>query len=435
MLGGGYVSVWAYRSIVRRLRAQLADGRVAITIVCPLEHHYFHGWTAETLTGILREEGQESPLSEILPQAHLLRGQAVAVDTATNTVAVELADGSRQSLGYDHLLLGIGSTDSSAVAGTREWGYQIKARDAFQRTQQAIQNLVRQAATESAEVARRTLTFTVAGGGFTGVELATNLVEYVGVLKKQYPSLWFVQPRVRLVHSGDRVLSALQPDYGRLIAYAERTMAEYGIEIIANRRIVRVTPNGAFLDDDTFLPSRMVISTVGQSRIRLSGTESMARDAMERVITNTYQQIPGHPNVWGGGDACHVKFRQTEEPCPANALWAIKHGEYVGRNIARAIKGQALRPFTYPGLGQAASLGLGKGIAELYGIPFTGALAWVMRWFFFLYFMPSRRRMVGALSDWLFLLFRRQRKGLWLNQPAKVGRTSPLTQAVPELYG
>ena len=174
----------------------------------------------------------------------------------------------------------------------------------------------------------------------------------------------------------------------------------------------------------------MVISTVGQSRIRLAGTESMERDPMQRLYTNAYQQIPTHPNIWGGGDACHVKHHTSRQACPANALWAIKHGEYVGRNIARAIKGQPLRPFTYPGLGQSASLGLGKGITELYGIQFTGALAWVMRWFFFHYFMPSRRTMRSAVGDWLFLAVRRQRKGLLVS---RLEATSDYSLPMPAL--
>lgn len=117
------------------------------------------------------------------------------------------------------------------------------------------------------------------------------------MLKIPYPSLATVEPQVRLVHRGDRILPALQSRFNGLITYAEKTLASYGIEIIANRKLTRVRPNGAFLDDESFLPSRMVISTVGQRRIRLTGTESMARDVPQRLYTNAYQQVLGHANV------------------------------------------------------------------------------------------------------------------------------------------
>ena len=430
LIGGGYVSVWAYRSLVKRLRFQLADGRVDITVICPNTHHAFHGWTAETLTSILQEKNQVSPLADIMPNARLVRGQATAIDTVTNTVHVRLPGGSQQiKITYDHLLLGTGAFDSEAVEGIQQYGYQIKAHDAFQQTKQTIQSLVKRAANEHPAMARNLLTFTVAGAGFTGVELATNLVEYVGILKKQYPSLATINPQVRLVHTGDRVLPTLQPTYGRLVKHAEKIIAQYGIELLNNRRLTQITPEGAFLSDGSFLPSSMVLSTVGQTRIQLPGTEGMVRDNLHRLYTNNYQQISGYTTIWGGGDACHIKHYQTGEACPANALWAIKHGDYVGRNIARAIKGQPLKPFTYRGLGQSASFGVGKGIAELHGIQFTGALAWLMRWFFFNYFMPSRMVMLRGLSDWLFLALRGQRKGLWLEQQAAATESSLVLQA------
>lgn len=417
LLGGGYVSVWAYRSLVRRVRTAIDNGDVQITVICPNTHHAFHGWTAETLTGILREQSQASPLADLMPKARLIQGVATAVDTVAQVVNVALTDGTRQVIPYDHLLLGLGAFDSEAIPGIRTFGYQIKEPAAFRRTKQAIQELVVRAAAEPAVLAQQYLSFVVAGGGFTGVEIATNLAEYVNVLKAKYPTLQEVQPQIRLVHSGDRILPALQPAYNRLVRYAETTIASYGIELINSRRIVEINATGALLDDGQFLPARMVISTVGQSRLVLPGTEFMARDNQQRLITNEFQQIPGYTTIWGGGDACHVPYRQTSAPCPANALWAIKHGEYVGRNIARAIRGRRLKPFTYRGLGQSASLGLGKGISELYGLQFTGPLAWGMRWAFFHFFMPSRRVMVDALTDWAYLFRHRQRRALANNRP------------------
>lgn len=417
LLGGGYVTVWAYRSLVWRLWPELTDGRVELTVICPNTHHAFRGWTAETLTDILQEKNQISSLTELMPRARLIQGQATAIETGTKTIFVKLPDGSQQiKITYDHLLLGIGAFDSEAVEGIQQYGYQIKAQDAFLRTKAMIPALVQKAAKESPEMARNLLTFIVAGGGFAGVELATNLVEYINVLKKQYPSLQGIDPQLRLIHRRDRVLSALHGDHNRLVQYAEKVMAGYGIEVLNNRQIKKVVADGAYLQDGTFLPASMVLSTIGQSRIQLPGTELMMRDNLQRLYTNIYLQIPGYPTIWGGGDACHVKHFYSGEACPANALWAIKQGAYVGRNIARAVKGQSLEPFTYRGVGQSASLGIGKGIMEVYGVQFTGAIAWLMRWFLFTYFMPSRKVMLRGLGDWLFLAFRQQRKGLWLKQ-------------------
>lgn len=417
MLGGGYVTVNAYNSLVGRLRSQLNNGQVQITVVCPMEHHLFHGWTAESLTGIIQSKNQESPLAEIMPKAKLVLGKADEIDSVNNVVYVSMNDGSQCVLPYHHVLLGVGSFDSEDIKGIREYGYQVKGRDAFHQTKEKIQELIKTASQESPMLARQLLNFVVVGGGFTGVEIATNLTEFVNTIKKQYPSLKNIEPKVRLINSTERVLPSLQPRFKRLIRYTEKQISRYGIEVINNSRMKEVTPNGVFLEGGSFISGSMVLSTVGQSRIVLDGTEHFLRDAIQRLYTNKYLQIANQSNIWGGGDACHVKHPFTGEVCPSNALWAIKQGGHVGKNIARAVMDKNLKRFNYPGLGQSASLGLWKGITELYGIAFTGWLGWVMRWFFFHYFMPSRRIMFNCVGDWLYLFRTGKRKGLVMEQP------------------
>ncbi len=122
------------------------------------------------------------------------------------------------------------------------------------------------------------------------------------------------------------------------------------------------------------------------------------RDPRGRLVTRPDLSVVD--GVWAAGDAACVVHPTSGEPVPANALWAIKGGEHVGRNLARtAPAGAPTRPFAYRGLGQAASFGFGRSISELYGIPFTGWLAWVLRLTFFLRFMPSRRRAAQVAAD------------------------------------
>ena len=99
-----------------------------------------------------------------------------------------------------------------------------------------------------------------------------------------------------------------------------------------------------------------------------------------------------------------VRVARTRTPVPANALWAIKAGDHLGRNLARSVVGHRSTPFRYLGLGQAASFGVGHGVAELYGLPLTGWVAWVTRLAFFIRFMPSHANAVEALA---FLVSRR----------------------------
>jgi NADH:ubiquinone reductase (H+-translocating) len=251
----------------------------------------------------------------------------------------------------------------------------------------------------------RLLTLVIAGGGFSGVEMCAAMAELFAVAQRQSPVLGQARPRRVLVHAGHALLPQLRPRYRKLAGYAAARLAAYGVEVRLGIRLAAVTAEGALLSDGTAIVSDTVIATVGQGLRPLPGTEGLPRDAANRLLTDDALHVQGESHLWAGGDAAHVVHYRTGEPCPSNALWAIKHGERLGDNIARAIQGKQVRTFRYPGLGQAASLGIGKGAVELYGLQFTGWIGWLMRLGFFLYFMPSRRQALRFLSDWLLLPF------------------------------
>jgi len=417
LIGGGYASIWAYRSLVNELMIEMMMGMVQVKVICPEEFHFYHGWTAESLMGIIQDQNRMSPLKEIFKHAEIIKGKAVQIDVPSRTIHVEMNNGSKSVVVYDQLFIGIGATDTKTVEGLSEHGYLLKSHPAYLRSKMRLQWLISQAAATPSE-AQNYLRFVIAGCGFTGVEIASNLAEYIDGLKNQYPSLRNIKPLIYLVNSKAAILPELQSRFNGMRHYAEKTLVQYGVTIIHNRKICLVTSRGVFLNDGVFLESQMVISTIGQSRITLAGTENMERDPEKRIITNTFLQVKNHEEIWGAGDTVHVTHSKLLKACPSNALWAIKQGEHAGSNIARVILSQPPKPFTYKGLGQCASLGIGKGIGEIYGIPFTGRLAWIMRWLFFQYFMPSKKVMWQEIKDWFHLFLTGKRKELTMTKAA-----------------
>jgi NADH:ubiquinone reductase (H+-translocating) len=410
LVGGGYASIWAYRSIVHELLIEMMAGLVKIKVICPDDFHIFHGWTAESLTGIIGDQNRLSKLSEVFKYAELVKGKVVQIDDHSNIIYVDMNNGSRITILYDQILFGTGSTDSNSVEGLAKYAFCLKAENAYQNTKIQIQNLIRRSAETDCLRAQKILRFVIAGSGYTGVEIASNLAELIHAAKRQYPALIKVNPSIYLVNSKDDLLPGLQSGLRRMRNYSEKTLRKYGIEMLKRVKIIRVTERGAYLSDGSFIECEMVISTIGQSRIVLAGTEKMERDSEKRIITNSFLQVKNHPGIWGAGDSVHITHCKTKNPCPSNALWAIKQGEHAGKNMARAFLNQPLKPFNYKGLGQCASLGIGKGIGELYGIQFTGWLAWIIRWFFFQHYMPSKKVMWREITDWLYLFVSGKRK-------------------------
>jgi NADH dehydrogenase len=134
ILGGGYVSIWAYRSLVKHLSKEIRDRKVRIIVVCPEEFHYFHGWTAESLTCIIRDQDRMSPLKEVMPLAKFIQGRAEEIDESRNLVKISLGDGSTQQIQYDQLLIGTGSKDNTEVNGINQHAFQIKSHQELQQT-------------------------------------------------------------------------------------------------------------------------------------------------------------------------------------------------------------------------------------------------------------------------------------------------------------
>ncbi len=416
LIGGGYASIWAYRSIVNELLIEMMAGKIRIKVICPDEFHFFHGWTAESLMGIIGDQNRMSPLSDVFKYAEIIKGKVVQIDTVSQIIKVDVSNGPKCTIRYDHILLGFGSVDSSSIEGINEYACQLKSYHALMATKTRIHNQIRQAASANSYSAQELLRFVIAGCGYTGVEVAANLAEYIQILKKQFPSLQNIHPTIYLINSKEEILPGLNKNLARIRKYTEKILLRYGIVTMNNIRITRITERGAYLSDGSFVKSELIISTIGQSRIVLDGTEEMERDSEKRILTNPFLQVKNKCGIWGAGDAVNVTHSSTMKPCPSNALWAIKQGEHAGKNIVRSILKQPIKPFTYKGLGQCAGLGIGKGIGELYGMQFTGWVAWITRWLFFQHFMPSKKVMWREITDWAFLFIMGKRKYLNLTE-------------------
>jgi NADH:ubiquinone reductase (H+-translocating) len=388
VVGGGYTGVWAARRIARAARRG-----VVVTLVSDRPHHSFHGWTAEILTGHVRAEHARVPLSDLLPGVELVSGQVRHIDPRRRIVQVATADGTRE-LVCDHIVIGAGSRDASdRVPGLAEHAWSLKDAAGVQALGQHLGDVVHEAKTTDAATRQRLLTVVVAGGGFTGVEVATAIAQRLH--RDARPG---DVPRVVLAHSGDRALPSLRPRFARLADHAIALAEASGVEFLPNTHLLAARAEGADLGDAGFVPAATIVSAIGQTPVPLAGLEDLPRDASGRLVTDRFLAVA--PGVWAGGDGASVPHAYTGEACPANALWAIHHGIRIGDNVLRALADRRPRPFRFPGLGQGASLGVGHGVAELYGVPLTGWPAWLARWVFFHWFMPSRRVALAAAGEW-----------------------------------
>ncbi len=383
LIGGGYVSLFAYRSLRRAIRA----GRVRVTVVSADDHHNFHGFTGEVVAGHLPYRLTRSSLPSLLPSAEFVHGTVLRVDSGRRAVVVRPAGGAPDLIvGYDQLVVGAGGREPlDEIPGLRRHGFSLRAPGEFGR----FLNRLDEAAGGSEPVV-------IVGGGLAGVELAAAVAGRLRFQRRENG--------VVLVHPGADVLPDLAGGQPRLVATARRELRRLGVRVVPNTRVRAVDGGGVRLDDGSAIPAALVLATHGQRPIRIPGLGSLPRDDRARLITDPQLRVT--ENIWAAGDVARVVHPVTGEPVTANALWAIKAGAHLGRTLSRLAAGRRPRRFRYRGLGRAMSFGIGRSAAELYGVPICGVVGWVLRLAFFLRFMPRRRQALGVVAALASLPFR-----------------------------
>jgi NADH:ubiquinone reductase (H+-translocating) len=399
-LGGGWTAIYLARS----LKKAINRGDVELTIVSRDNFHTFHGFIAEMLTGKISPTNITSPSRRLFPPARFLNAEIKSVDVQQKTVTTSrLLDGKEMVMGYDHLVVALGSIDDlSRYPGIAQHALQLKTFADNFKVRNHLLAMLEMAESESDPAERqRLLTFLVVGGGFGGVEVATELMDYFRRLaRKEYAGIDPAEIRVLLVHSGERILPELAARQPKLIGYAEKTIAKGGVEVVTSTRISAATRDEAILSDGTVVPTRTIISSSGTALSPLLDLMPYERDERGRLVTDANVQVLGTDDVWAAGDCAAVPHPQGGT-CPAVAIYGMYGGRQIGRNILRRMEGKPLRPFTFAGLGDACSLGRRKAVSHLRGMRFYGLPAWILWRSFFWYFVPTWERKADIAFDWL----------------------------------
>lgn len=402
-LGGGYVAIF----LARALRKAVRRGEIDLTVVSRDNHHTFHGCVAEMLTGRIQPGQIVSPARRIFRPAKFHNAEITDIDLDAQTVTTSRAlDGREYTVPYDHLVVALGSVDDlSRYAGIAEHAFKLKTYAGCFQVRNHLLTMLELAEIEpDPEERRRLLTFVIAGGNYAGIEVASELVDYVHLLaKNEYPRLHAEEIRVIVVHSSESILPELRLHQPKLVRWAQRyldSLGPLGLEFRVKTRLAAATPEEAVLNTGERISTRTIISCTGIAQVPLLDTLDVPRDEHGRLITDAFTQVQGRDNVWAAGDCAAVPHPKGGT-CPPLGLYAMQVGRHVGRNILRGHRGKPLKPLSYTGIGDACSLGRRRAVAHLRGLRFTGITAWLVWRTFLIHYVPTWDRKVRLLLDWL----------------------------------
>jgi len=252
--------------------------------------------------------------------------------------------------------------------------------------------------TTDASARRRLLTFVVAGGGPTGVEMAGAISELIRlVLRKDYRDLDTNEVRVVLIEAAPHVLVQFVPSL-RLAAL--RSLQRKGVEVMLQTKVDTVTEYSVKLAGGQEIPAATVIWTAGVKASEISRTTGAPLIRQERVKVADTLQIPGHPVVFVIGDVAGAQHDGM--PLPMLIPVAMQAGRHVAASISDMVQGGGARAFHYKDPGIMATIGRNSAVAQLSWIHLSGFPGWVFWLVVHLVNVVSFRSRLVVLLNWAY---------------------------------
>lgn len=245
----------------------------------------------------------------------------------------------------------------------------------------------------------------VVGGGYSGVETAREILDLIYESARYYRGLDKKDMRVVLIHSRERILHTLGDSLGD---YAARKLRKRGLEIILEERVRAVTSSRVYLQSGATIETNTVISTVGNAPNKaiqaLCNTSEIQHDHF-RLLTDEYLAFRARRTSGRRVTAPSFPSKGNRESCPQTAQFAMREGICLADNIGLLLRGKALKPFTFKGLGELASIGHRTAVASIMGMQFSGFVAWFLWRTIYLSKLPGLDRKLRIMIDWTLDLF------------------------------
>lgn len=396
VLGGGFAGMYTARELEKVLRPEEAE----ISLVNQENYSVYQPMLPEVISGSIGLTDVVSPIRRICPRSHLIMRDVEKIDLVNKVVTVSPGFRPRRlELPYDYLVIALGGvTNFYGMPGMIENAKPFRTlADAVALRNHLIHALEEADVETDAEMRAKLLTFVVAGGGFSGVEVMAELNDFVHAVKKSYSRIRNAHVRCVLVHSGDRILPEMAEN---LALFAQKILTNRGVEILLNDRLVAATSEKAMFKSGVEVPSKTIVSTVPSMVAPVLQNLDCQKDK-GRLLVNSRLELAGHAGVvWALGDCAAAKTK-AGNPVPPTAQHAIREAKTVAYNIAAAIRGGATSEFAFEGLGKLASLGHFSAVADIMGIRVSGLLAWGLWRSIYLMKMPGFSQKVRIALDWL----------------------------------
>lgn len=329
------------------------------------------------------------------------RREAVrAVDAANRRVILDSGP-----IDYDALILASGArTEFFNTPGARENCWDYKSLQQAVELRERIIDLCEHADhTEDQAAWQAMLTFVVVGGGYTGIELVTEMHDFLfRYAARKYRGIKASDIRLVVLEATPDILRGIGP---KLAEHARKRLRSTGIEVRTSTRVTRVNPDGVEINGNEILKADTIIWTAGVRAAELIESLPGPHDRIGRAVVNPHLQLENHPEIFVVGDSAAAV---SAPEAPRVAPVAIEQGEIAARNIGHLWRDEALETYEFASKGMLVSLGMNYAVVNVAGIQVSGYFAWLFWNAVHLYKLVGLKKQLQVAGDWMLgLIFPR----------------------------
>lgn len=363
--------------VLARKLSQHTD--LQIVLIDKNNYHQFQPLFYQVAMAGLEPSSISFPLRKVFQSkknVHIRVTEVLRINPETNAVETGLG-----TIEYDYLVLATGAdTNFFGMKNMIENAMPMKSvSEALAIRNRMLQNFEDALSVETLEERLGLMNVVIVGGGPTGVEIAGTLAEMKRhILPKDYPELNFDSMQIYLYESSPEVLEVMSDEASMK---AKQYLTELGVNLRLGVRITDFDGKYAYTNTGDRLRTNNLIWAAGVKANGLEGISTISYGRGGRIKVNRFNQVEGLSNVFAVGDVALMTEEKYPNGHPQLAQPAMQQGELLAKNLARMLKGQEMKPFTYKDLGSMATVGRNLAVVDLPFWKFQGFFAW-MTWMF-----------------------------------------------------
>ncbi len=407
VVGGGYVGMYTAYGLRRAAR----KGKIRVTVVDPRSVMTYQPFLPEAAAGSVEPRHVVVPLRKTLKGCRVVTGRVTGIDHGNKVAKVMPEEGPEYELAYDQVVVALGSIARTLpIPGLAEEATGFKnVEEAIALRNKVLDRLDVASSQPDPALRKSALTFVFVGGGYAGVEAFAELEDMARYATRYYDNINPDDMRWVLVEATGRILPEVGEELGR---YTVDQLRKRNMDIKLETRLESCEKGRVILSDGEEFDADTIVWTAGVKANPALAATDFPLDERGRVKCLANLRIEGVTDAWSAGDNAAVPDLTSEQPgvyTAPNAQHAVRQAHLLAENILRVVDGKAPEDYKHKYVGSVASLGLHKGVAQLYGVKVKGWPAWFLHRTYHVSRVPTFNRKARVILDWtLALFFRRE---------------------------